>query len=386
MVHLQYTGMLERFKDVPDPRTRHNRIYPWELLWALIAAAMASACQTPTAIARWLREHHADLLAVLPPSVVRLPCESTIRRTLASVDADKLDAAVSPRPTPAPAAAQQQAADSPATLAGQAIDGKSVRGVTRDGHPCQLVSLLEHSSATVLAQQQVAHKRDERSAVPALLAGRNLRGVVITLDALHTLKSTARTILAQGGDYLMVIKKNQASLYEFVDLLFRLPAHPADHEIWDQVGPTLEKGHGRLETRTLISGNAHIEDVEWPGVTQVIRRDCERIDMKTGKVTREVSYALTSLSPSRADAATLEALWRGHWTIENRVHYVRDVSFGEDRGHAAAGATARALASVRNALLSLFRQAGWRLVPDALAHYGASVQRAFSLVGLNVST
>src|SRR5512138_759309 len=91
MVHLQYTGMLERFKDVPDPRTRHNRIYPWELLWALIAAAMASACQTPTAIARWLREHHADLLAGLPPSVVRLPCESTIRRTLASVDADKLD-------------------------------------------------------------------------------------------------------------------------------------------------------------------------------------------------------------------------------------------------------------------------------------------------------
>jgi predicted transposase YbfD/YdcC len=386
MVHLQYSGMLERFKDVPDPRSRHNRIYPWELLWGLIGAAMASACQTPAAIARWLREHHDDLLAVLPPSVVRLPCEATIRRTLASVDADKLDAAVTPRPTPTPAAAQQPAVEPPARLCGQAIDGKTVRGVTRDGHPCLLVSLVEHSSATVLAQQQVAHKRDERSAVPALLAGRNLCGVVITLDALHTLKSTARTILAQGGDYLMVIKKNQASLYEFVDLLFGLPAHPADHEVWDQAGPTVEKGHGRLETRTLISGNAHIEDVEWPGVAQVIRRDCERLELKSGKLTREVSYGLTSLSPSRAHAARLEALWRGHWTIENRVHYVRDVSFGEDRGHAAAGSTPRALASVRNALLELFRQAGWRLVPDALAHYGASVQRAFSLVGLNVST
>jgi len=169
-------------------------------------------------------------------------------------------------------------------------------------------------------------------------------------------------------------------------MLFRLPAHPCDHEVWDQAGPTSEKGHGRLETRTLISGNAHIEDVDWPGVAQVMRRECERIELKSGKLTREVSYGLTSLTPQRPGAAALEALWRGHWTIENRVHYVRDVSLGEDDGHAAAGDTARALASVRNALLYLFRRAGWDLVPSALAHYGASVRRAFSLVGLNVNT
>jgi len=386
MVQLQYSGMLERFKDVPDPRTRPNRIYPWQLLWALISAAMASACQTPTAIARWISAHHDELLATLPPSLARLPCESTIRRTLSCVDASKLDAALTRALSSAPPVASQAPAEAPTTLIGQAIDGKSVRGVTRDGHPCQLVSLVEHASATVLAQQQVARKRDERSAVPALLTGRDLRNIVISLDALHTLKPTARLILAQGGDYLMVVKKNQATLYEFLELLFTVPPHPSDQEVWDQVGPRSEKGHGRLETRTLISGNAHIEDVDWPGVAQVIRRECERIELKSGKVTREVSYGLTSLAPSRADAAAVEALWRGHWTIENRVHYVRDVSFGEDRGHAAAGATARALASVRNALLYLFRQAGWRLVPDALAHYGASVRRALTLVGLSVNT
>jgi predicted transposase YbfD/YdcC len=387
MVQLQYSEMLERFKDVPDPRTRPNRIYPWQFLWGLISAAMASACQTPADIARWIREHRDELLAVLPPTLIRLPCESTIRRTLASVNASKLDAALTLLPTPTPPPPLQETpADPPTRLMGQAIDGKNVRGVGRDGHPCQLVSLVEHASATVLAQEQVARKRDERSAVPLLLAQRDLRGIVITLDALHTLKPTARLILAQNGDYLMVVKKNQATLYEFLDLLFRLPAHPCDHEVWDQQGPMSEKGHGRLETRTLICGNAHIEDVDWPGVAQVIRRECERIELKSGKVTREVSYALTSLAPSRAGAAMLEALWRGHWTIENRLHYVRDVSFGEDRGHAAAGATAHVLASVRNALLYLFRQAGWCLVPDAVAHYGASVRRALSLVGLNVST
>ena len=206
------------------------------------------------------------------------------------------------------------------------------------------------------------------------------------MDALHTLKPTARLILDADGDYLMVVKKNQATLYEFLDILFSLPAHPSDHEVWDQVGPSSEKGHGRLETRTLISGNAHIEDGEWPGVAHVIRRECERIELKTGKLTRVVSYALTSLAPERASAATLEALWRGHWTIENGLHYVRDVSFGEDAGHAATGSTARALASVRNALLYLFRRAGWHVVPDALAQYGASIPRARTLVGLNVTT
>lgn len=387
MVQLQYTDMLERFKDVPDPRSRPNRIYPWPLLWGLISAAMASACQTPAAIARWIREHRHDLFAVLPPTLVRLPCEATIRRALASVDAYKLETALTRLPLQAPPASLQHvAAGASSPLLGQAIDGKNLRGVTRNGHPCLLVSLVEHASATVLAQEPVSHKRDERSAVPVLLAGRDLRGKVITLDALHTLKPTARLILEQGGEYLMVVKKNQRTLYEFLDLLFSVPAHPADHEAWDQFGPSNEKGHGRLETRTVISGNAHIEDVDWPGVAQVIRRECERIELKSGTLTREVRYALTSLAPSQASAAALEALWRGHWTIENRVHYVRDVSFGEDRGLAAAGTTAHALASVRNALLYLFRRAGWHLVPDALAHYGASVRRALSLVGLNVST
>ena len=346
---------------------------------------MASACQTPAAIARWISTHRDDLLAVLPPTIVRLPCESTIRRILATVDGSQLDAALAKLPVSAPETSAA-ARGTPPALQGQAIDGKAVRGVGRVGQPCQLVSLVTHGSGTVLGQEQVACKRDERSAVPLLLTERNLRGTVITLDALHTLKPTAQLILAQGGDYLMVVKKKQASRYAYLELLFRLPAHPANHEVWDQAGPHTEKGHGRLETRTLISGSAYIEDIDWPGVAQVMCRVCERIELKTGKVTRDVSYGLTSLTPARADAAALEALWRGHWTIENRVHYVRDVSFGEDRGHAAAGSTARALASVRNALLLLFRRAGWRLVPDALAHYGASIRRALTLVGLSVST
>jgi predicted transposase YbfD/YdcC len=384
MDRIQYTTLMDVLRQVPDYRKRKGRQHGWMTLLSLIAAAVASAQHTPQAIARWVQEHRDELFAALPPTVSRLPSGATIRRALARLDVAALEQALTafhPPPTLAPTPTPI-----PAPLQGVALDGKAVRGVGRDGHPCHLVSLVQHADATVLGQVEVARKRDERSAVPALLDGRDLHGKVVTLDALHTLRPTARQIRAQKGHYLMIVKKNQAALYAYLDMLFTLPAQPADREVWDMVGPTTEKGHGRLETRSLTCGNAHIEDVDWPEVQQVVRRECERITIKTGKRTCEVTYGLVSMTPEEAGATTIEALWRGHWTIENRLHYVRDVSFGEDAGHAAQGTTAHALAALRNGLLALFRHAHWRSVPDALAHYGASVARAFALIGLQVKT
>jgi predicted transposase YbfD/YdcC len=381
----QYTTLVDVLKQLPDPRKRKGRRHRWLTLLCLIVAAVASAQHTPRAIARWVQEHREDLFAVLPPSVSRLPSEATLRRALALLSVTVLEQALTAfqPPTPAPAEAP---ASQPDTLQGVAVDGKAIRGVGRDGHPCHLVSLVQHDDARVLGQVAVALKRDERSAVPALLAGRDLTDKVVTLDALHTLRKTARQIRAQNGHYLMIVKKNQAALYEYLDMLFKLPAHPADQEVWDTVGPRTEKGHGRLETRTLTCGNAHIEDVDWPDVRQVVRRETERIVLKTGKRSCEVTYGMVSMTPEEAGAAAIERLWRGHWTIENPVHYVRDVTFGEDAGHAAQGNTAHVLAAVRNGLLMLFRSAHWRSIPDALAHYGASVARAFALIGLEVKT
>lgn len=381
----QYTTLMDVFTHLPDPRKRKGRRYPWPVLLGLIAAAMASACHTPAAIARWIREHRDGLLQHLPPTVTSLPHESTVRRTLTSVGVEGLEQELSQFHAPPPPPAPPDSSPTP-LLGGLALDGKALRGVGRDGHPCHLVSLVTHAEATVVAQVAVAQKRDERSAVPALVSRPAVRGQVVTLDALHTLRPTARLILAHGGHYLMIVKKNQGVLYEFLDLLFTLPAHPADREVWDQIGPTTTKGHGRLETRTVTCGNAHIEDVDWPGVQQVARRICERTICTTERTSRDVTYAITSLAPHEAGAADLERLWRGHWTIENRVHYVRDVSFGEDASHAAQGNTAHVLAALRNALMYLFRRHHWRSIPAALAHYGTSVQRSLTLVGLHVRT
>jgi hypothetical protein len=209
MDRTQYTTLMEVFTQVPDYRKRKGRYHGWLTLLSLIAAAMASAQHTPQAIARWVREHRAELFAALPPTVSRLPSEATIRRTLARMDVTALETALAAFQPPAAPVPTPPATPTPTPLQGLALDGKAVRGVGRDGHPCHLVSLVQHGDARVLAQVTVAHKRDERSAVPELLKGRDLTGTLLTTDALHTLRRAAQQIRAQNGHYLMIVKKNR---------------------------------------------------------------------------------------------------------------------------------------------------------------------------------
>ena len=148
----------------------------------------------------------------------------------------------------------------------------------------------------------------------------------------------------------------------------------------DRLIRTHEKGHGRIETRTLEASSALHAWLTWPAQQQVLKRTCRRVEVRTGEVSAQVTYAVTSLAPEQASPAMLEQLWRGHWEIENKVHDIRDVTFGEDGGQAHTGATVQVLAALRNALLNLLRAHGWHRIADALRHFGASVARARTLV------
>jgi len=268
---------------VPDYRKRQGRQHRWIILLSLIAMALASAQRTPQAIARWVHEHRDDLFAVLPPRVSRLPSGATIRRALARLDVAALEQAVAAFHPPTTSAALP----TPVALQGLAIDGKAVRGVGRDGHPCHLVSLVQHGDATVLGQVEVALKRDERSAVPLLLEERDLRGKVITTDALHTLRPTAQQIRNQQGHYLMIVKKIKPPC--MVIWICSLPCPPTlpITRCGRRWGRRPKTAMGGWKTRRLTCGNAHIEDVDWPDVQQVVRRECERITIATGKRTSE---------------------------------------------------------------------------------------------------
>ena len=112
-----------------------------------------------------------------------------------------------------------------------------------------------------------------------------------------------------------------------------------------------------------------------------MRRRYQSVRLKTGEVSSETTYGITDLRITEVSAPQLEQLWRGHWTIENKVHRVRDVTMGEDANQTHAGSAPHALAAFRNAVLNLFRQQGWNNIADAFRHYGASVDRALALIG-----
>ena len=113
----------------------------------------------------------------------------------------------------------------------------------------------------------------------------------------------------------------------------------------------------------------------------MLRRECERIELKTGKVSRAVTDALTSIALSDATPLELEGWWRGHWTIENRVHYVRDVSIGEDAHQMRTGNAPQALAALRNTLIKLLRRAGWTNLAAALRHFANAPAEALPFIG-----
>jgi predicted transposase YbfD/YdcC len=235
----------------------------------------------------------------------------------------------------------------------------------------------------VLRETAVAEKSNEITAVPRLLAGRELSGTVTTMDAMHTQQTTAQRILDQGGHYLMVVKENPPDLYHAIQLLFDQPPWLEQERAAEyQVKRFPDKGHGRHEGRTLECSPTLSEYLDWPGVGLVLRRRCQRLILKTGQVSCETTYGITSLHAGQVGPVQLETLCRGHWTIENRVHYVRDVTMGEDANQTRVGHAPHALAARRNAILSLFRRHGWTNIAAAFRHYGASVSSALELIGV----
>jgi predicted transposase YbfD/YdcC len=378
----QDSTFMEALADLPDPRQRRGIRHGWRVVLTVISAALAAGCRTPHAIGQWVGLHAAVLHATVCPSAKRVPSESTVVRALRQLDVTALESCIAQ-------VAQQRARGAPngtiscpngERLDAQAIDGKAVRGAGTHGQATHLVSLVQHGSGTTLAQTAVARKRNEIAAVPLLLAGRDLTDTVTTMDALLTQQAIARAIRTQNGHYLMVVKRNQRRLYEDLELFFRIPPIVADAEHWDRV-QTVSKGHGRIERRTLESSDGLCADLAWPDAAQVIRRTCERTIVASGEYSSEVTYGITDLTLAQAGAAELESIWRGHWSIENRDHYVRDVTLGEDAGQAHSGSTPQALAAWRNGLLIVLRRAGWQNIADALRAYAASVHHALDLIG-----
>lgn len=405
----QYTNLLEALAHVPDPRKAKGKQHEWRVVLAVLCGAVASGERSVRAIAQWAREREAELIQQLQPTKQRLPSAATLYRVVRAIEAETVERHLSRLAPYSSEGKDQQVGERqtchiryvkpkhqrkpkhtgqdkrPLQLVGQSIDGKELRGARAHGRPICLVSLVRHGTGIVLSQRAVESKSNEIKAVPPLLQGRDLRGTVTTMDALLTQRAIAQQIVRAGGHYLMSVKANQRELCLATAELFADPPwltheQQANYRRYSKV----EKGHGRLEKRTLESSPALREYMQeylhWPGGEQVMKRTCRRVILKSGEVSEQVKYGVTSLKWEEADAEELEGLWRAHWTIENRVHYVRDVTMGEDANQMRVGNAPQVLAALRNAILNLIRKKGWTNIADGLRHFGAYAQRALSLI------
>lgn len=384
----QYSTFVDALQAVPDPRHARGQRHAWSLILTLIVAALAANQPNGRAIGQWVSLHAPDLTRLLAVPSGSLPSLSTLRRALRSLDVAALEARLAEylhALTQADTPDQTLELASGTRLEVQAIDGKEVRGASAHGSKVKLVGLVAQGSGRVLAQTQQADGQGEAPTVKALLALRQLEGTLTTLDAGLGTRPLAQQIIDQRGQYLMVIKRNQRDLYEAIAFLFEQRRGaawlPSERAAVYRVDQTVTKGHGRLETRRLETSNDLNAYLDWPGLGQVMRRTYHSVEVKTGKVSQDITYGVTSLRWDEVTPAGLESLWRAHWTIENRTHYVRDVTLGEDRCQIHVGHAPHALAALRNGLIGLLRAQGWTNIADALRAMAASVSKVLTLIG-----
>jgi predicted transposase YbfD/YdcC len=370
--------LVEYIATLPDPRKARGKRHPLAAMVALAVAATLCGSRSYSAIAEWGRTYGAEIGRALGCTREQTPCAATFHHLFRRLDRQALETclgrwvrqvlAALPAPDPPP-------------VPGVALDGKSLRGSRKQGAPLtHLLSAVSHRLGLTLGQVAVAEKTNEITAIHTLLAALLLEGQVVTVDALLTQRKIAQAIVAAKADYIMIVKTNQPNLYDAIATAFADPALLAEHQL--STAGTTDKGHGRLERRTLTLSPVLAAYLAWPGQQQVFQVTRRRTILRTGEVSCETVYGLTSLAPQRADAAFVLERVRNHWIIENGSHYVRDVTFAEDLSQVRTGSIPQVMAALRNTAIALLRANGETNIARACRRLAAHPWQALALLGL----
>jgi predicted transposase YbfD/YdcC len=311
-------GFLDHMRIVPDHRIAGMVTYPLdEVLLATLVGVVCGADdwdgveEVATGALNWLR-------GFLPFSN-GVPTAQTLRKVFRLLDAQALQRGFA-------AWAASLRAEAREVIA---IDGKTLRGskTSPDGKGAlHLVSAYATEAGLVLAQQAVDGKSNEITAIPELLDMLNLKGAIVSIDAMGTQKEIARRIVDKGADYVLALKGNQTSLHEDAALFFSDPVCAADCA----VSADTEAGHGRIEERSCRAAEAEWlaeRHPDWKDLRSLAAVTARRIDKRTGRESLETRYYITSLQP---DPRAILAATRAHWGVEI-FHWTLDVTFDEDR-------------------------------------------------------
>jgi predicted transposase YbfD/YdcC len=359
--------LVERLQTIPDPRRQgENLKHPLVDLILLGFCGVLAGCEDFVEIAKW-GQVHAPFLRTFLALPHGVPSHDTLTRVFALLPPAAVQAVLVPWLLDRRGAVGEWIH----------VDGKTLRGTRcqrRKLKALHVVSAWAGQSGLTLGQVAVAAKSNEITAMPELLKLLDLREKIVTIDAMGCQKTIAETIVAGGGDYLLAVKDNQPTLHAELQAAFAQAPTPKLRS--SRVATTWDTGHGRQERRTVqaLPAREYLSAAQaalWLGVLSVVMVTRQVWEQATGVQRTEVSYFLSSLPPN---ARRIGRAIRGHWSIENGLHWVLDVVFREDARRLYDRTAAENVAFMNRLALSLFRgdpskdslkvkrkQAGWSI-------------------------
>jgi predicted transposase YbfD/YdcC len=334
------SSFFEHFASLPDPRVERTRLHKLSDILFITLAAVLSGCDDWNEIElygktkeEWLREY-----LELPSGI---PSHDTFNRVFSLLDAEALRACFLSWVEEVACLTKGEVVS---------IDGKRLCSSGEDGKRSliHLVSAWSEANQLMLAAVKVKEKTNEITAIPTLLSVLELKGCIVTLDAIGCQREIAEAIVEKGADYILAVKGNQGFLLDDSKEAFA-EQKPSSENM------TTEVGHGRIEKRTcrVIEDPAWIcRKEEWKGLQSLVEITSERTNKTSGEKQAEVRYYISSLS---ADAASFNRYVRSHWGIENSLHWTLDVVFHEDQSQKRAGHAAENFALITRIALNLLK-------------------------------
>lgn len=379
-------SLYEALQELPDARRAQGKRYSLALILCFVILAKLAGQKSLSGATQWLHHRRVALTKRFGLRRPRLPCHMTYCNVLAEVDGVQLDTILSSFFLRWEA--QSRCGEEPSRLltpqgyadhSHLAIDGKALRATSKQEHPVHQFSCYEVTTGRVVWHCNVQEKHNEISELKPFLTTELVKGRILSLDALHTQRELCRQVHRLEGDYLLIAKDNQPTLKEDIADYFEDPR--PDRRRW-QEAETWDTGHGRLEHRQIVCSPDLNEwfAKDWQGIEQVFRIERTVRLLKRGEVRHEVVYGLSSLTLQQAPAARMLALVREHWQIENRLHWRRDVTLGEDACQTRTGPTPSLLAQLNSTVLSLMDRIGVRNVARQMRYFDAHLEQALDLL------
>ena len=307
------------------------------------------------------------------------PSKTTIWRVLTDAGTEELDAAAGTWLTGLAGLAgppERVQESCPPALTQVRLDGKAVRGARNpDGTQVRLLAALvgpDAASSVVAAQAAVGAKTNEVPVAAVVLGQLDLHGKVVTADALHTVKATARLIREGGGDFVLPVKENRRALFDAIDALPWKDV-PVAHAATD-------RGHGRITTRTIQVLPAP-EGLPFPHVSQVFLIERYVTGLQGKPVSAVAALGVASPEPGHASPADLARYVREQWSIES-LHWIRDTLYQEDKSQVRTRSGPRAMAALRNLAIGALRMAARTDITEATRWAARSMDRPFTILGL----